>query len=128
MELEELFQKINKVQYEPKNHKEALRLVLLNNKHFQTKNDIKWNLSLALPSLSFAFIILISTGTLPPPIPIMKTSTNQNTLYSRLSKNSNVIKADYGGGIKELQINQENTRMSLYFNKQNILIRSEIKK
>ncbi|MCK9578078.1 hypothetical protein M0R01_01120 [bacterium] len=127
MEIEEMFQKINKTSYELENHKESLRAALMQNKYF-TQNDLRWNFSLAIPSLSFAFIVIIFTGTyISQPIVLEKKDDFQSTLYGRLSKNNNVLRSDYGS-IKELQIKQENVKTSLYFNKKNVLIRSETKK
>jgi len=122
-----MFQKINKTSYELENHKESLRAALMQNKYF-TQNDLRWNFSLAIPSLSFAFIVIIFTGTyISQPIVLEKKDDFQSTLYGRLSKNNNVLRSDYGS-IKELQIKQENVKTSLYFNKKNVLIRSETKK
>lgn len=132
MEIENLFQKINKKQYETRAHKDSLRFALQNNQYFEKKQSTQWQFNLAIPSLTLSFSILIFTGmTMPYAIAENKTNTQTNqqqTLYSRLLKNSNVNKAEYGNGIKSLQIKQENVKTSLYFNKKNILIRSEANK
>ena len=129
MDFDELLQKINKECYEPKNHKNGLKAALVNNEYF--KKEIpgnNWYTNFAIPSFSLALTIFIILGTFNPTPKInekISIKNNENTLYGRLSKNNNIIKTDYGNGIKQIEINQENVKTKLYFNNKNILIRSQ---
>lgn len=130
MNIDELFQKINKETYEPKGHKDKLRAALLNNKYFAPKENNSWNFNLAIPSLSLSLTILIFISAY---ILIPKTTTyeltfgeQKQTLYNRLSKNNNAAKIMDQNGIRALEIKQENTKTTLYFNHKNVLIGSGV--
>ncbi|MFA6252327.1 MAG: hypothetical protein WCX74_02925 [Candidatus Paceibacterota bacterium] len=131
MKIEELFLKINKTQYEPKSHKEELKMLLMNNSYFKKKDNAWWKPDFLLPSASFSLAIIIFLGTifLLPLSTTKKISpiNEQETLYGRLSKNNNAAAYDYGNGIKKIEVVQENTRTMFLFNKKNILIGSQAK-
>jgi len=131
MKIEELFQKIDKTQYEPKAHREALKMLLMDNSYFRKKDNAWWRFDFLLPSMSFSLAIVIFLGTiLLLPLSTTKTISHineQETLYGRLSKNNNAAEYDFGNGIKKIEVVQENTKTTLLFNKKNILIGSQAK-
>jgi len=130
MNIDDLFQKINKEIYEPKDHKDKLRAALLNNKYFVPKESNRWNFNLAIPSLSLSLTIFVFISAY---ILIPKTTTyeltfgeQKQTLYNRLSKNNNTAKIMDQNGMKGLEVSQENTKTTFYFNHKNILIGSGV--
>ena len=130
MNIDELFQKINKDNYELKNHKDKLRVILLNDKYFTRKENAFSLSNFALPSLSLtlsAVIFIAAYTIIPKTIPDQVLTDNHNsTLYARLLKNNNTT-TPTNDETKTLEINQENTKTILRFNNKNVLIDSKVK-
>ncbi|MCK9393215.1 MAG: hypothetical protein WCX30_03295 [Candidatus Paceibacterota bacterium] len=133
MNIEEIFQKINKDNHELKNHRNNLRATLLENKYFIKKENNYPRLNITLPSLSLTLSTIIFIGVyilIPKTTPIQTLSKNDqgSSLYARLSKNNNTTKLTKTNETKTLEINQENTKTILHFNSNNVLTNSTVKK
>lgn len=128
--LESIFQKINKENYELCNHKEKLRLALTNNKYFDKNEQFSnpWNFKIAFSSISFAAIIIIGTFLITPKT-IDENHTQNQTLYDRLIANTNASKISNGAGnIYAIEMQQDNVRTVLYFNNNKKLVNTIINK
>jgi hypothetical protein len=124
--LEKVFQELNKESYELKNHKENLRAVL-HRRNDREEQVSYWDMRTIFASISFAAIAILSISIISP-ITTDRKIDEEHTLYGRLLKNTNAMKS--GGASGEdaiIEVAQEGVIVTMQFNKNRVLINSNIK-
>jgi len=130
MTIEELFKKANNERIELNGHKERLKTVLLKNDYFDVSEKEYWDWKLTFSSLALSAMIIIFSYSVPA-VGNNNISVNESKgLYSSLEKSNNVNSlgsGDYNGeSANILQMVEDGTETTMYFNSRNVLIHSEV--
>jgi hypothetical protein len=130
MTIEELFQKANNERIELNGHKERLKTVLLRNEYFDVSKKEYWDWKLTFSSLAFSAMIIIFSYSVPA-VGNSNMAVDENRgLYASLEKSNNVNSlgaGDYNGeSANILQMVEDGTETTMYFNSRNVLIHSEV--
>lgn len=128
--IESIFQKINRENYDLKNHKENLRLSLINSKYFNSADKkFSWDFKMVFSSVSFSAIVIIGIFLLSPKTVNQTNHVSTLPLYDRLLTNNNSAKVYAGGGnMQIIEVSQENIKTVLYFDNNKKLVNSQISK
>jgi len=130
--IEQIFKKVNNDRIELKDHKNKLKSVLMNSKYFK-EEESGWDWKLTVSSLSFSSLLIVFAYIHP-----VAYNNNQqvagandakggfyNTLIS--SKNASPSEGEWNNQeVKIIQTVEENSRAVYYFNKQNVLVNSQV--
>ena len=130
MTIEELFKKANSERIELNGHKERLKTVLLKNDYFDVSEKEYWDWKLTFSSLALSAMIIIFSYSIPS-VGNNNISVNESKgLYYSLEKSNNVNSlgsGDYNGeSANILQMVEDGTETTMYFNNRNVLIHSEV--
>jgi hypothetical protein len=130
MTIEELFKKANSERIELNGHKERLKTVLLKNDYFDVSEKEYWDWKLTFSSLALSAIIIIFSYSIPSAGHNNISVNESKGLYYSLEKSNNVNSlgsGDYNGeSANILQMVEDGTETTMYFNNRNVLIHSEV--
>ncbi|MCK9446857.1 hypothetical protein M0Q50_08400 [bacterium] len=130
MTIEELFKKANNERIELNGHKERLKTVLLKNEYFDIEQKEYWDWKLTFSSLAFSAMIIVFSYSVPAVGNSNVAVDESKGLYTSLEKSNNVSSlgaGDYNGeSANILQMVEDGTETTMYFNNRNVLIHSEV--
>lgn len=129
--IEQIFKKVNKDRIFLNDHKEKLRSVLMDSRHFEEKES-GWDLKLTVSSLAFSSLLILFSYVYPATHASQTaiTSSNQDAgFYNSLLSSKNVSPSTGEWNNQEVKIIQtveENSRAVYYFNNRNVLVNSQV--
>lgn len=126
---EDLFKKVKKDIIRLDTHKEKLKHLLLKDDYFN-KSKESWDYKLSFASIAFSaflivFAINFSGGSAASQGSI--SASDNETFYTKLERNKNVVPGVSGSGDNVLEMNvEDNVKTVFYFDQRNVLIHSEV--